>query len=373
MELHQQFTELEKSELDCTKTEEALLESESKMHSLFENTPDQILIVDRQHRIQFVNRTVPPLKMEDMIGTCIDRYTQPEYRDEYSRKIDQVFETGEACKIVSRGVGVGNRFSWFENRIAPIKPRGKVTSAMVISTDITERKRVEEELVRKEKLAMLGQLAGSVSHELRNPLGAIKNATYFLNMVIEEPDSDVKESLEIIEKEVARSDRIIGSILGFARPKPPNRKKVDVNEIVQVALAHVGMPENIELIIELDDTMPSILADPDQLDQVFGNIIINAMQAMPRGGRLKVRSRSLNEWLVTISFTDTGMGIPDKDLKMLFEPLYSTKAKGIGLGLAISKAVMEAHGGTIDVKSVTGEGSTFTVRLPHYQKEITVK
>jgi signal transduction histidine kinase len=227
----------------------------------------------------------------------------------------------------------------------------------------------QEELIRQEKLAVLGQLAGGVGHELRNPLGAISNAAYFLNMVLEEPDPEVKETLEILEKEVRTSERIISSLLDFARAKPPTWRKADINEVIQEALSRITVPENVEVVSQLDGALPAILADPDQLVQVFGNIILNAVQAMPEGGRLVVKTSEVSEELpksewVAISFTDTGVGIPEENLGKLFEPLFTTKAKGIGLGMAVTKALVEGHGGSIEVQSEVGKGSSFTVKLP---------
>jgi signal transduction histidine kinase len=232
----------------------------------------------------------------------------------------------------------------------------------------------QEELIRQEKLAVLGQLAGGVGHELRNPLGAISNAAYFLNMVIEEPDPEIQETLEILDKEVRTSERIISSLLDFARTKPPTWRKVDINEVVQEALSRAAVPENVEVVSQLNGTLPATLADPDQLVQVFGNIILNAVQAMPEGGQLVVEASrdsdfgeppevSSPEW-VAVSFTDTGVGISEENLGKLFEPLFTTKAKGIGLGLAITRTLVEGHGGSIEVRSEVGEGSTFTVKLP---------
>ncbi len=233
-----------------------------------------------------------------------------------------------------------------------------------LEKEIAERKQAEERLVRSEKLAVLGQLAGDVAHELRNPLGAIKNAAYFLNLTLKKPEPEVKETLEILDKEVGTSERIISSLLDFARPKLPIRQKVDINELIQGTLSRITMPKNVKVVSQLNETLPAILADPDQLGQVFGNIILNGIQAMPEGGRLSVKSEVESpEWL-TISFTDTGMGIPEENLNKLFEPLFTTKAKGIGLGLAITKTLIERHGGVIQVQSKVGKGSTFTVRLP---------
>jgi PAS domain S-box-containing protein len=256
-----------------------------------------------------------------------------------------------------------------------------------------ELRDAQEQLVRKEKLAVLGQLAGGVGHELRNPLGAISNAVYFLNMVLEEPDPEIKETLEILEKEVKTCELTISSLLDFARTKPPVRRKVDVNDVVREALSRTAVPENVEVVSQLGEVLPAILADPHQIGQVFGNIALNAVQAMPEGGRLMIKtwadsdfgepfgyaqdrlSRAVEpsevaspEW-VAVSFADTGVGIAEENLDKLFEPLFTTKAKGIGLGMAVTKTLVEGHGGAIEVQSELGKGSTFTVRLPIDGKE----
>jgi len=162
----------------------------------------------------------------------------------------------------------------------------------MVEARTSELKEAHEQLVRREKLAVLGQLAGGVSHELRNPLGAIKNAIYFLNLVIEDPEPEVKETLEILDREVSTSEKIISSILDFARVKPPTLRKEDINEILQETLSNASIPENILIETQLAENIPPILADPDQLTRVFGNIILNAVQAMPRGGQITIKSET---------------------------------------------------------------------------------
>ena len=274
---------------------------------------------------------------------------------------------------------------------------GNLMGGVHIITDITERRRAEEklkeyserleemveertqelrdaqeQLVRHEKLTVMGQLAGGLGHELRNPLGAIRNAAYFLSMALEEPEQEIKEALEILDNEVVTSERIINSLLDFARPKPPTWHNVDINDVVQATLSRVPVPENVEVLRQLSEMLPMISGDADQLAQVFGNLILNAFQAMPEGGRLVVKTSASSvepseaaspEW-VTVSFTDTGVGIDEETLGKVFEPLFTTKAKGIGLGLALTKLLIEGHGGTIEVQSAVGKGSTFTVKLP---------
>ncbi len=190
-------------------------------------------------------------------------------------------------------------------------------------------------------------------------------------MVVEGSDPEVQEMLEILEVEVGTSERIISSLLDFARTKPAARQEVDINQLVREGISRTSLSENVDLVSQLDEGLPPILADPDQLGQVLSNLIRNALQAMPEGGQLVVKSALLNGdnpsgcpgW-VTVSVADTGVGITDENLVRLFEPLFTTKAKGIGLGLALVKSLVEGHQGTVQVESELGCGSTFTVRLP---------
>jgi signal transduction histidine kinase len=168
----------------------------------------------------------------------------------------------------------------------------------------------------------------------------------------------------ILSKGGRRAERIINTLLGFARPRSPQRRQVHIADVLQRTLSATDVPEEVEIVVETDDALPLIAADPDQLDLVFGNLILNAIQAMPDGGRLVIGSQPTNPNGVSVSFVDTGAGIPAENLDKLFEPLFTTKTGGIGLGLAIVKMFVQAHEGSIKVRSKEGEGSTFTVRLP---------
>lgn len=222
----------------------------------------------------------------------------------------------------------------------------------------------QEELIRHERLATLGQLAGGVGHELRNPLGAIKNSVYFLNLVLENAEPKVRKRWDVINKEVDTSEKIINSLLEFARVRRPSRRKVDINATLQETLLRVQKPENIETELVLEDNLPNIMADEDQLTQIFMNIILNAYQAMPQGGKMKIKSSTLDSKSVAIAISDTGVGISEYNITKIFEPLFTTKATGIGFGLPITKNLVEGHQGSIRVSSKEGKGTTFTVTLP---------
>ena len=217
---------------------------------------------------------------------------------------------------------------------------------------------------------MLGQLAGSVGHELRNPLGVISNAIYFLSQVQPDADAKVKEYLDIIKNEIRTADKIIADLLDFSRIKPREQELVAMAGLVRQVLERFPAPIGVAVTLDLPENMPQVYAVPHQLVQVLGNLAANAYQAMPEGGSLVISNQLsvINEQeFVTVSVRDTGMGISPENMEKLFEPLFTTKSRGIGLGLAVCKKLVEANQGWIDVQSVLGEGSTFTVYLPAYK------
>jgi signal transduction histidine kinase/DNA-binding response OmpR family regulator len=226
-----------------------------------------------------------------------------------------------------------------------------------------ELRDAQEQLIHAERLAAIGQLGASVGHELRNPLGVIKNSTYYINMKLGDADEKVKKHLKIMEREIATSNKIINDLLSFARDRKPTLQRTQINTVVEDALSRTAVPDEVAVITELEEYLPSLMADSDQIGQVFINLILNAAQAMSTGGKLEIATKAENGFIVT-EFKDNGCGIPDENLRRLFEPLFTTKAKGIGLGLAVSKQLIEAHEGTIEVESQVGKGTTFRVKLP---------
>jgi signal transduction histidine kinase len=242
-----------------------------------------------------------------------------------------------------------------------------------------ELREAQEQLVRKEKLAVLGQMAGSVGHELRNPLAVIKGAVYYLKLVQPDADDKVKEYLDRIESETHNADKIISDLLDFSRIKSVDMEPVAVSDLVLRALERFPAPENVRVKLNLPENLPKIYVDLRQMIQVLGNLMVNACQAMistPLRGQAS-STTALVETRLTISTAlegdtmkivvqDTGVGISSENMNKLFEPLFTTKAKGIGLGLAVSKKLTEANGGRIEVESEPDKGSTFTLWLPCY-------
>ncbi len=235
-----------------------------------------------------------------------------------------------------------------------------------LETKVRERTQeledAQERLLRSERLATIGQLAASVGHELRNPLGVLQNLLYLLNLKLQDADEKVQKYLATMQKELLRSDKIVSELLEFSRRRKPSPEPTDLNGVIEEVLSKVSIPQGIEVVRDSAD-LPTVTADHEQLQSVFLNLISNGIQAMPEGGDLTVKTSHSNGF-VKIAISDTGIGIPETNLKKIFDPLFTTKPKGIGLGLSITKNLIENHGGTMDVESTPNKGSTFLVKLP---------
>jgi signal transduction histidine kinase len=231
-----------------------------------------------------------------------------------------------------------------------------------------ELRDAQEQLVRSEKLAAIGKLAGGIGHELRNPLGAIKNAAYYVkgkvtSSELAKKEPRILEFLGIIDEEISSSNKIISDLLNFSRVAKPTVSPTKIRVVVEDALSRLMVPKNIEIINNLDINLPNVDIDAEQIRQVFINIADNAIQAMEKGGKITIDAK-LKDKFLEVKMSDTGYGIADDVLVKIFEPLYTTRAKGIGLGLAVCKSIIERHGGEIVVESRVSEGTVFTVRLP---------
>jgi len=235
-----------------------------------------------------------------------------------------------------------------------------------------ELRTTQEELIQKEKLAAVGQLASGVGHELRNPLGVIKNAAYYIKSKIGTADPKLAKHLDIMDREINNSNKIISDLLNFSRARQPELIPADVNGVIEEAVAVANVPENVRVNRNLTSGLPRPAIDSDQIKQVFLNMILNACQAMPQGGALKISSRLHKAGLkiegqekdcLEIEFADTGTGIAPENLKKMFDPFFTTKAKGIGLGLAVSRGIIEKHQGDIEVKSELNKGAAFIIKL----------
>jgi two-component system, NtrC family, sensor kinase len=236
-----------------------------------------------------------------------------------------------------------------------------------VSERAEEMKKIHSQLFRSEKLASLGKLAAGVAHEINNPLtGILTNSSLLLEDLA--PDDPRRDDVEVMVKETIRCREIVKRLLDFARQTKPQKRLASINGLIENIILLVRNQtsfRNIGIEKSLERDLPDLLVDPDQIQQVFINIILNAAEAMTKGGTLTVHSaRSTDGQSIVVSFADTGPGIPEEVRERIFDPFYTTKEHGTGLGLSISYGIVEQHGGDIRVESVPGSGSTFIIQLP---------
>jgi len=235
-----------------------------------------------------------------------------------------------------------------------------------IQKTTADLRKTEAQLIRSEKLAALGQLAAGIAHEIRNPLTSINILIHSLTENFP-PESARREDLQVIEEEIRRINEIVDQFLRFARPAPPRLQKADVLSVFEETLQLLRpQMEKYRIIVQKEfQVLRPISMDREQMKQVILNLLLNAVQAMPNGGRLTLRGQVLEDgqW-VTLSIQDSGIGIPSEDMNKLFDPFFSTKEGGVGLGLSIAHRIIDQHHGKIEVESAPGKGTLLTVWLP---------
>ena len=239
---------------------------------------------------------------------------------------------------------------------------------LLICIDMSEQRRLEAQLVQSEKMAAIGQLAAGIAHELRNPLAIVMNVLYDLRARIDGNDREVSDDLRIAEEEIGRAQAIIKNLLEFSRESGAELERLDLNDLVRRTLQLLEQylkSSGVEVSAELDN-VPACVANDNALRQILLNLVTNAVQAMPRGGRLVVRTRLSEADRVRLEVQDTGVGIPQAHLKDIFNPFFTTKApgQGTGLGLFVVHAILQRYGGDVRVASELGVGTTFTIELP---------
>jgi len=338
-----------------------------RLATIVTDSNDAITVVDMDGRITAWNKgaeTTYGYRKDEALGMDVVKIV-PEDKKQETLEVIEKIKTNETMNAfeTKRLAKDGRVLDMWLTVTKLVDDEGNAVAIATTERDITEKKRLEERLRFSEKFTFLGQLASSVAHEIRNPLGVIKNSVYFLNIRLKEhADEKVVKHLRIMEANINAADRIISDLLDLTRNKVGALELVDLNGILERAFASLSVPEDIKVITKLDK-IPKMLLDPERIKRVFMNIIQNAVAAMPKGGKLVVGiSRSGDS--VEISFKDSGEGITEENMQKLFTPLFTTKAKGLGLGLAICKQIVEGHHGDIVVKSKVGEGALIIVRLP---------
>jgi len=300
--------------------------------------------------------------------------TVEELRGELGRVFTHEFHDRFREELVALGEGKTQFASEFDNQtltgdtkhvsvILSVIPGYEDTLAKVLvsTIDLTERKEMEQRLQQADRLAAVGETAAMVGHDLRNPLQGIAGAVHLLKqeaLTAKERD----EMLRLIEESVGYSDTIVRDLTEYSAEIKLNLIETTPKSIVREALGKVSVPR-VVTVHDRSEERPTIKVDSDRMKRVFINLVDNAIDAMPQGGILTISGKR-SDGSVEIEFSDTGSGMPEKVMKNLWKPLQTTKAKGLGLGLAICKRVVDAHGGSISVKSKAGEGTTVTIRLP---------
>ncbi len=315
--------------------------------------------------------------------TCHDQvYKSPNFQKTHSRVTENLMVNGETIGIIEIYSTGDNPFLKKKNHLT--KTLAERIGAAIRQIELEQSlngyyeqlekeveirtkdlEQVQEKLIRSERLAAVGELASGVGHELRNPLNVIRNCAYLLNMALsEKADEESINTLKVLDKQIDAANKIVTDLLDFTRIKPPQQIRADLKTMLNECVSYITVPENIKININLNGHTQPVRTDPEQMNRVFSNIISNAIQAMnSKGGELNIDA-AVDADYVSISFKDNGCGIPPENLEKIYEPLFTTKPKGIGLGLAISKRLTEQNGGKIEVASEVGKGTTFTIKLP---------
>jgi signal transduction histidine kinase len=278
--------------------------------------------------------------------------------------LDQVY-TNVALSRLRRGLMRTLDQRWTGSPLDLLEVRRSLNTLFDLDLAIIEDAYQAEYLARQqrsERLAAIGQVAAGIAHELRNPLNVVKTSIYYLLNARSPTPAKTAEHLNRIERHVVGADSVITALSNFARMPLPNRRPFQVPECLREVLEINPLPEKVQVSISCPPSLPAALADIDQIRIVFGNLIRNAGEAMPQGGSLTLSGLKADA-VVEVIVRDTGVGIPPENLSRIMEPLYSTKARGLGLGLAIARSILDKNNGQLRVASELGKGTTFTVRL----------
>ena len=374
------------------------LQDQALLAAILRTAVDAIIVIDAFGMIQTVNPATTKLfgyTADEMLGQNIKLLMPEPYRAEHDGYLKNHRETGRT-KIIGVGrevVGKRKDDTTFPMHLAVSEvPFGETTLFAGIVRDISDLKEAQQqltevnaqledrirertaelretqaELVNAEKLATLGQVSGGIAHEIRNPLNAVRTSAYYLRNARNPTAEKTIEHLERIDRQVSLIDNVITALSDVARLPEPRVELCSVSELVREVIPTVSMPDNVMVVNELSIDLPLALIDPNQVAIVFRNLLRNARDAMPSGGTIRLTSAT-NDNDIVIEVMDTGIGIDAKDLGRITEPLYTTKARGMGLGLAISTAILKKNRGRLEVESELGVGTAFAVFLPQLRR-----
>ena len=368
---------------DARTSEAALRQSEATAHAVLESASEGIILIDPAGRITLANAAAERMfgyARRELLGRPLEILLP-----ERTRAAHTAHRTGYFAEPRARPMGMGLDLSGRrrDGTEFPVEiSLSHVESAdgglaMAFITDITERKRVEAQLERQrevlyqnEKLAALGTMAAGIAHEMNNPLGIITTRIEVMLLDAEQQQlpAQVAEDLQVLHRASQRVARIAASLRSFARHTPGDRVPLDLNAIVDESLQLVQKPlatDNVQVVASLDRTLPPILGDATTLHQVLMNLLTNAREAMTAGGQIRIETSATDRpgW-IRLLVADTGAGIPAEDISRIFDPFFTTKRTGTGLGLSVTYGIIQEHGGTVDVQSRPGVGTTFILGFP---------
>ncbi len=368
-------------EQEVAKKTAELKKSQQKYKSLVENAEDIIFSIDYNGNFLSVNTYGAKFfckTEEDIVGHNLSEILSWPSAETFLLMIQKVFDTKESQQITHLVI-IGERQYWFNTNLRRLfDEAGNIYAVLGISRDITERRKIEEHSYYTEKLASMGTLAAGVAHEINNPLGVILG---FTDLLLEKvpPDSQEYDLLKTIERQGLNAKRVVENLLNFARHKEHKEEFVDINKNIETVLAVMNNTLLLNKILvkkQLEDNLPTVKADSGELQQVFFNIINNAIHAMQGGGVLTITTMLCNNDAVEISFADTGHGIKIEHRNRIFDPLFTTKevGKGTGLGLSVSYGIVTKHGGAITFETKTKEeseetGTAFVIAFPAAHSE----
>jgi signal transduction histidine kinase len=338
-----------------------LVSEKEKLNTIVSAIGGGIVLIDRHGKIQWTNQMIKDMAGRDITGmSCEDICPDCHVSGEYTRdNVDTI--------ILSNLFGQKDKY--FQVTTAPVKGLNEEIHGYIrLIQDVTEMKKMEEQIIHSEKLASIGRLAAGIAHEIGNPLTSIFSFVQILREM--EEDTFKKESLETIYFHINRISEILKQLSGFSKMPAGEPRKCQINEVIETSINLIQYDKkakNISIVKELSPSLPEVIADGNQLSQVFVNLTLNAIDAMPEGGTLTVRSMSEENGII-IQFEDTGIGIPREELSKIFDPFYTTKEKGTGLGLAVSYNIIKKMNGTLTVESEEGKGSVFTITIPVHNK-----
>lgn len=358
-------------ELKNASMEKALLSKEGYLHLFFKTAKDAIAVFDADNKIIAINPAFEELygwTSEECIGKQIDLYSP--YNAEEAQARTKKVQNGQSYSLLETEE-VKKDGSTFPAQItlSPIFDRfGNVVATSVISRDITYQKETEKMILQSEKLKLAGEIAAGVAHEIRNPMTVISG---FVQMMQQDPNHQYPEYTRLIQSELERINLIISEFLVLAKPQAPSLKEISLREILNDILLLFHSELNLKgmTLREMWNEKDFVFTGEEHhLKQVFINILKNAIEASERNGEIALAVENTENGFVSIRFSDAGAGIPIDEINKIFEPFYTTKETGTGLGLLISQKIVQEHGGTLKISSEEGQGTIAEILLPLNQK-----